>query len=257
MERKEELILLKSTTIIKEYDDSFSKHLYNATGFFCRNECGEVFLVTNYHVIRDSKNFKVYITLHYYDENGKIYEEFHKDIPFTIDKSSDDVKINKEYDLCVIYFDSVLNNISDKTQKANIVAIPFKGLVDDYSQFNYVEKIVMIGYPNALIDEVRNLPIVREGITATGMCENYNGEFCFIINVPVFHGSSGSPVYYLTNENKVRLVGIVSHFYKETIDVHDSNNLEHIIGKAVIPNGLGKVVKTNILLDLLKNENES
>ncbi len=57
------------------------------------------------------------------------------------------------------------------------------------------EEIYMIGYPRGLWDETNNMPIVREGITATAPYLDYNGAKEFLIDIAAFGGSSGSPVF--------------------------------------------------------------
>jgi len=52
----------------------------------------------------------------------------------------------------------------------------------------------MIGYPNGIWDRSNNLPIVRQGITASHPKLNYNGKKEVLIDAACFPGSSGSPV---------------------------------------------------------------
>lgn len=256
MDKNAEFALLKMTTIIKEYDDSFTKHLYNATGFFCKNENEELFLITNYHVIKDSINYKIYITLFHKNENGETIRITNEDISFTIDKNDiNSVRINAEYDICAISFTEIYNKLIADSKYPNIAFVPFHGLVIDFSDFNHIEELLMIGYPDAIINEDINLPIVRKGITSTSLCSQLDGEERFIINIPVFPGSSGSPVFYNKvdeNKDKLRLVGIVTQYYHATFDVVQEDNDKNVIGKVKIPNGLGRVTKSNILYDLLK-----
>ncbi len=46
--------------------------------------------------------------------------------------------------------------------------------------------------------QVNNLPFFMKGITATHPGINYKGNDEFVINTPVYPGSSGSPVFRLT-----------------------------------------------------------
>ena len=52
----------------------------------------------------------------------------------------------------------------------------------------------MIGYPGGLWDNVNNQPIFRKGILATSPSKNFGGRREFLIDMPVYWGSSGSPV---------------------------------------------------------------
>ncbi|MDF1929964.1 hypothetical protein PGH45_07675 [Legionella pneumophila] len=83
-------------------------------------------------------------------------------------------------------------------------------------------KVLMIGYPIGLWDEVNNFPIVRNGITASHPSLDFNGRSIGIIDMACFPGSSGSPVLiclqgfhdkvgnYHIGANKNILLGLLS-----------------------------------------------
>lgn len=80
-----------------------------------------------------------------------------------------------------------------------------------------VEDLLMVGYPNSLMDETNHLPIVRKGITATPYVVDYDGQAEFLIDASVFPGSSGSPVFLIDRHKqesdptmRVLLLGILS-----------------------------------------------
>ena len=56
------------------------------------------------------------------------------------------------------------------------------------------DEVIMIGYPGGLWDDVNNQPIFRKGILATSPRKNFQGRREFLIDMPVYWGSSGSPV---------------------------------------------------------------
>jgi len=60
-----------------------------------------------------------------------------------------------------------------------------------------VEEVTFIGYPSGLVDSVNHTPIIRRGITATPIEQDWNGKPQFLIDASVFPGSSGSPVFIL------------------------------------------------------------
>ena len=76
------------------------------------------------------------------------------------------------------------------------VAIPGEA---ELSKLSSVEEVTMVGYPVGLADQQNNLPIVRRGITATPPTIDYQGKKEFLVDMAVFPGSSGSPVF-LFNE---------------------------------------------------------
>ncbi len=83
----------------------------------------------------------------------------------------------------------------------------------------------MIGYPKSLWDSTNNLPVIRQGLTATPYFSDFNGKKRFLIDIPTFHGSSGSPIvlysfdpYWtdttaLMNEFRTMLLGIAVESY--------------------------------------------
>lgn len=65
------------------------------------------------------------------------------------------------------------------------------------SQLAALEDIVFIGYPSGLRDEKSGLPLIRKGITATPVWNDFRGQPSFLVDAGVFPGSSGSPVFIL------------------------------------------------------------
>ncbi|HRJ63575.1 S1 family peptidase [Brevundimonas sp. UBA2416] len=59
--------------------------------------------------------------------------------------------------------------------------------------------VIMVGFPNGLMDEANNLPVVRRGSLATPYRANYAGSRDFVIDIAAFGGSSGSPVFAFFN----------------------------------------------------------
>ncbi len=59
--------------------------------------------------------------------------------------------------------------------------------------------VIMVGFPNGLMDEANNLPVVRRGSLATPYRANYAGNRDFVIDIAAFGGSSGSPVFAFFN----------------------------------------------------------
>jgi hypothetical protein len=57
------------------------------------------------------------------------------------------------------------------------------------------EPVMMIGCPSGLWDEDNGLPIFRRGVTATHPAVDFQGRPEFVIDIGVYSGSSGSPVF--------------------------------------------------------------
>lgn len=62
-----------------------------------------------------------------------------------------------------------------------------------------LEQVTMLGYPNGLYDAYNNAPVARRGITASPPWNLYQGRQEFLVDLAVFPGSSGSPVF-IANE---------------------------------------------------------
>lgn len=65
----------------------------------------------------------------------------------------------------------------------------------DLQSLDALEDILFIGYPNALWDTKNNLPVMRRGITATPISIDFQGRPQFLVDVSMFPGLSGSPVF--------------------------------------------------------------
>lgn len=100
----------------------------------------------------------------------------------------------------------------------NSAAIPDK---KNWQEQNQLEDILVIGYPQGFWDVKNNLPVCRKGITAIPRSIDYNGEEELLLDIPVFEGSLGSPVFsyengtYLDQGNLVyrkrfKLIGITT-----------------------------------------------
>lgn len=121
--------------------------------------------------------------------------------------------------------------------------IPSREVVDGLAA---LEEVVFVGYPSGLRDRQSGMPIVRRGITATPVWNEFEGRPNFLIDAGVFPGSSGSPVFilnqgaYSTKDglvvgNRLLFLGIIAESM--------IRSEEH--GTAYL--GLGKVVRSDAL----------
>ncbi|MBI4849874.1 MAG: trypsin-like peptidase domain-containing protein [Nitrospirae bacterium] len=152
-------------------------------------------LVTNYHVLEGiTKGI-----LEFNESDGdlpkkgsKVRVEFDASIlsvyrPFT------------DIDLIAIPLGPLLNNLQAQKKSVFFKSISKEIIptAEEIENFGAVEEIVFIGYPIGLYDEINYSPIVRRGITATPLWNNFKGKEIFLIDAGVFPGSSGSPVFIL------------------------------------------------------------
>ena len=104
-----------------------------------------------------------------------------------------------------------------------------------------IEDLTFIGYPNGLYDQINHNPIIRKGITATPIWNNFKGKPDFLIDGGVYPGSSGSPVFiynqgsYATSEGIV--IGTRLHFvgvlYETSINIANNQTTFLNLGIAI------------------------
>lgn len=78
-----------------------------------------------------------------------------------------------------------------------ICALDETYLADDafYSNERQLDPVVMVGYPDGMVDDVNLQPIFRRGVYATAPSLDYQGKKEFLLDIPNYGGSSGSPVF--------------------------------------------------------------
>ncbi len=92
---------------------------------------------------------------------------------------------------------------------------------DEIEDLGPIEDIIFIGYPNFLYDKVNRIPVVKHGITATPIINNYLGKEEFLIDEGTLPGFNGSPVFVynrgiyptkdgMTLGSRLMIVGILS-----------------------------------------------
>jgi Trypsin-like peptidase domain len=92
---------------------------------------------------------------------------------------------------------------------------------EEWKRFISIEDILMIGYPNGLFDNVNNIPFFMKGMTATHPNINYKGKKEFAIHMPIYPGSSGSPIFLLSER-----------FYKKARSYDQGRDYAKLLGIA-------------------------
>lgn len=126
-------------------------------------------------------------------------------------------------DLCALICTSAISQVMSTGRQA-FVSLMNPGILVPLSErsiVRYVERVAMVGYPNGLWDEVNDLPIVRQGSTATHPFIPYRGRREFVVDMACLPGSSGSPVFLfedgfyrgpgggMTPGTKIALLGVL------------------------------------------------
>ena len=247
------------------------------TGFFYRYDIANKqvpVIVTNKHVVKDSVKLVLKFSVASNDSfvQGDS-QTINMDNPkgLLINHPDDNV------DLCLIKIAPILNLKLQK--KMHIVFLTKENVItDEYISNNIsnIENITTIGYPNGIIDEYNNLPIVRRGITATSLKYDFNNNKEFLIDSAIYNGSSGSPVFIFNQGSysignslyagdRCLLVGIVYAVMLHTVNgelkIKEVPVTSVPVAESRIPNNLGVVIKAcklfdfeNIIDEILKAE---
>lgn len=234
------------------------------TGFFYSTSRNEWLLVTNNHLIQDSKTGKFTLT------EGDKYNE---PIPGSgIERKIDNFSEkwirhpDQAVDLCAMPLMPVITEIRREGKVPYFTRIEHCTIPseEEWSDFIPTEDILMIGYPNGLWDKVNGLPFFNRGMTATHPYINYNGREEFVMDISVYPGSSSSPVFRLTDEfyaksrnfqggsDHARLLGIAyKHFkYNNKAKSIESENCDIIEQeKSFPPIDLGIAIRSTKLVD--------
>lgn len=150
----------------------------------------------------------------------------------------------------------------------SLASVPQEIFIDPETEeeMGFAENLLVVGYPQGFWDENLNLPIFRQGITASPAMIDYNGESKFLIDCSIYPGSSGSPVflyngptYLVKNElhlgERFAFLGVVSAvmLYNATGAALQAPIPTHTDFKvsASVPNNLGVVVKACKVSELI------
>lgn len=199
-------------------------------------------LITNYHVLENA--IAGFVELHIAQNNKPTNTSIKVQFNNSIIGSN---KLGK-LDLIGIPLAATLNDLKSKNievffRSVNQNMIPNE---DQWDNFSAIEDVTFIGYPNGLYDNQNKISIIRRGITATPIWNQFNGEEAFLIDAGVFPGSSGSPVFiynqgsYTTKDgivlgNRLLFIGVISQTML-------SNNIS---GKNYLD--LGKVINSKAM----------
>jgi hypothetical protein len=235
-----------------------------------------IFLITNKHVIKDTKVIKFFFTkgkeIMTIEEDKKKIKIFSKKkeeqakeiVPQTGQKCECQLNGEEwfdhpepEVDLTLINLSPILNKIHKEGVKIFIKTIPLELIPsqEDIEGLDALENILFIGYPNGIYDSKNLLPIIRRGITATPIYSNYEGKSIFLIDASVFPGSSGSPVFVydkggykdkkgnmFMGQDRILFCGVISRVFFQ--------NEEGEIEFKDIPTKLTPFIKKSEMIDL-------
>ena len=194
-----------------EESDSARTKLTTGTGFFYLAEVdlsetetrSKLLLISNKHVLGEGKG-KMILTL---NRNGTDGSPVHGAVRvFTFDRFSDLYFGHPDNDV-----DLACVDVSEVTHSDAVTKHIGKEFLNpiDFERVALGSEVLFVGFPNDYYDTVNNLPLVRKGTLASLPNIDFGGKGNVVIDVQVFGGSSGSPVF-VDWDSKYRLLGVIT-----------------------------------------------
>lgn len=147
-----------------------------------------------------------------------------------------------DVDLCALPLLPIINHFKKQGIELFMSSLNHTFVADNefLRHVTQLDEVAMIGYPDGIWDKVNNQPIFRKGVFATKPGLNYNGKREFIIDMPVYGGSSGSPVLIASDGPWV------DRSHGHSLLTHAPTKLMGVVYKTFIHNDLGKLVAVPI-----------
>jgi S1-C subfamily serine protease len=226
----------------------------SGTGFFYTvklegQQASIPFLATSYHVVEKAK--RVLLELIEANEGQPNREA---KVRVEVEGKQFRQYNDQGNDLALLPIAPILNQLYETGKSVFYRSIDPSNIPDDkvVNDLGAIEEITFIGYPSGIYDSENAAPVVRKGITASPLWNDFKGTKSFLIDAGVFPGSSGSPVFiynqgsYATNQGitvgtRLLFIGVIS----ETMITRSGEKRDVFLG-------LGRVVKSqclNVLAD--------
>jgi hypothetical protein len=255
-------LLINSTVKIESIGEALVKNetkefISTSTGFFFLYKIDSLHtmpvLVTNFHCVQNSVISKITFT----QGDSLFSPKRGSKIEFINENFKNPWIKHPEYDLAILPLNPIMT-ILKKDSNKYITFIPFmeENIANDSKarKLSAIEELLMIGYPKGYGDLFNNYPIVRKGTTATPLFSNFDNKKEFLLDIPIYSGSSGSPVIlfnegsYNNGQNlvlasRVLLIGIAN----QSIDIKAPKTASDIGFENSL--NIAVVIKASVLLD--------
>lgn len=216
--------LLYYSTVMIQSDQSSGTAFLLSKSF---GQYGRIYLVSNKHVVKDQTGCQIrFHKSETLSPDNKVGDFIHH---FSDEEWANGWKFHQDdnVDLAVFDLTTTLCTLNDQQQHIFYRCITTDSIVtkEQTKLIPAMQKVIFIGYPCAMRDEVNNLPIARSGSLATPLYTDFDGKEAFLFDASVFEGSSGSPICIVNEENTgCNLLGINSESYtrksdKEYLDI--------------------------------------
>jgi hypothetical protein len=174
------------------------------TGYDCYVPTGEdghvPVIVTNKHVMAGANRMRVKFHGGVMDVNGIVQADGTSFFLELVPGNSVLVE-HPDVDLVGVTYGPALEKWSEENPGRQICRFPIRpneiASDEDLSDLDASEAVTMVGCPNGLWDEINGFPLFRRGITASHPRFEFQGRSEFCVDIAVYSGSSGSPVFLL------------------------------------------------------------
>lgn len=204
-------------------------------------------LVTNHHVVNGAKRGLIELI-----ERADGQPNRDKRVRVELSAMQLGQYLSTELDIALIPLGPILNQLENSGRPAF-----FRSVTPDIiptsevlSELAAMEEVVFIGYPSGLRDEANANPLIRRGITATPVWNDFQGKPTFLIDAGVFPGSSGSPVFILNQGAYATKSGLVVGSRLLFLGVICQSMVRTDLGKETFL-GLGQVVRSSALRNFI------
>jgi hypothetical protein len=166
--------------------------------FFVTAESKVPAIITNKHVLAPLKSCEFSLAQMKADGTPELASHLKVEIP---DVNAAAI-YHPDVDLAIIPIGPILQRFADAGTPAFVRSLssPLAATETDLQDLLPVEQILTVGFPGQLWDDVHNLPVFHRGYTATAPYIAFKGNREFLVDIAIWPGASGSPVF-LYNES--------------------------------------------------------
>lgn len=156
-----------------------------------------LFLVTNRHVVKDAT--MIGLTLQGTGTDGSRALGPGQDVETQLGEMNLIYHPDPEIDLALLALGPITARMHAAGFKPHFTSVA-RGIIptdEQIRELSAAHPVLIVGYPNGVYDQANNLPVIRRGVTAIPPWINYQGGKDLLLDISVFGGSSGSPVFVL------------------------------------------------------------
>lgn len=197
------------------------------TGFYYKVEhggVGKILILTNKHVVAGADSIRFVAStapsINDLDEvhqpRGRVDQTFEVALQGNLYPHPD-----SNIDLCGIDVTVPFGLVVQAGLQHRAVLLDSHWIASAEDSLRDIEHVVVIGYPIGIWDSHNNMPVARMGTTATHPLAAYQNRRDFLLDIAIFPGSSGSPVFAYQSPfytlpdgsiapgSKVKLLGVI------------------------------------------------